>query len=305
MPQPYDYSLNLPNPTAGFLQGIQLVEMMQQQKAAREQSELRQGVLRNLMALGDKATAKDYVQASLALPDDAAMFKQSWDTLDEAKRNAIFKGGSEAYMLANDPEAAVARLEEYAAGFENSGDDEAARTFRDAAQVVKADPAAARTAIGMMLAFADGERFEKVAQTGEATTFQKDFQFIKETFGEDAAAEFAQFGRGGVVSIPLGNGQTYVGPASLAPGSARWQAQERAEVAEPRSAPEILQDAAEAQTITQAEANVIRQSLGANGQKAFDDWRAKNKIKIIVRTGRDANGRPVVQYDDGTVDYAD
>lgn len=304
MPAPYNYSGALINPVASFLGNLQVLQQMEAQEAAKRQAEQRQRIMQGLMQPG--ATAEDFAKASLALPEDRELFKQTWDLMDEGKRNAIFKGGAEAYMLAESgPDEAVARLEEYALGFENSGDPEAAKQFRDAAQIVKRNPKAAKATIGLMLSFADGERFEKVAQTTDATTFQKDFRFIKETFGDDAAAEFAQYGRGGVVSIPLGNGETYVGPASMAPGAGRWQQQGGQGAAASESAPEILQRAAGSKRITKAESDVIQQSLGPNGKAKYNEWLARNGIKVITRTGTAPDGRRVVQYEDGTIEYAD
>jgi hypothetical protein len=192
MPQPFNYSLGLPDPSRNFLQGLQVLSQIEEQKKAQAQVDQRNSILTNLMAL-ENPTADDYVKASLALPEDRELFKQAWDMHDQGKRDALFKGGAEAYMLADrDPTAAKAKLEEWALGFENSGDDEAAKQFRTAAKLVETDPKAAKTTIGMMLSFADGERFKNVTQPNDATTFQKDFQFIKDTFGDDAAAEYAQ-----------------------------------------------------------------------------------------------------------------
>jgi uncharacterized protein YjgD (DUF1641 family) len=307
MPQPFDYSTRTPNidPTAHFLQGLQVVQQMEQQKAAQQQAQERQKIMTRLMALGKNATADDYLEASLALPQDAQMFKQQWDMLEGTKKDAMFKGASEAYMLAGtDTKKAIQRLEEYAVGFENAGDDQAAQQFRTAAEIAKVDPQAAKATIGMMLSFADGERFKNVAGAGDSTTFQKDFAFIKDTFGDDAAAEFAQFGRDSTVSIPLGQGQTYVGPASLAPGAARWQAKGTPEKPV-QSAVDIGTKAQDEGVITQAEADVVRQSLGPKGQAKFEQWLGRNKIKVIARTGTAPNGRRVVEYTDGTVEYAD
>jgi hypothetical protein len=168
-----------------------------------------------------------------------------------------------------------------------------------------------------MLAFADPDKFKKindaVGTKDDRTAFQQDFDFIKKTFGDTAAAEFAQFGRSGIVSIPLGDGRTYVGTPSMAPGASRWQQQAggegqpqpqaQPETVTPQGAGAILGGASRSKRITQAEANVVRQSLGPNGQAQFNKWLTDNGIKIIVRTGTAPDGRRVVQYQDGTVEY--
>lgn len=53
-------------------------------------------------------------------------------------------------------------------------------------------------------------------------------------------------------------------------------------------------------TLTQAQYQAI---VAAKGQAAADDWAQRNGVRVIVRTGT-ANGRRVVQYSDGTIDYA-
>lgn len=301
--QPYDYSLNLPDPTQTFMQYLQIGQHLKQQQ---QQQALQQRRSEVYGRLGPQSTYQDYMAAIRELPEDAEALLGTWQAMGEAKSKAMFDAGGQAWASLQpgedgniDPTRALEKLEEYAAGFENSGDEEIAKQLRDAAKAIEINPATGRTVLGTLLAMADGERFKNIAQTSEATPFQKDFSFIKETFGEDAAAEFAQYGRGGVVSIPLGNGQTYVGPASSAPGATRWQQQGG------QSAPEILGKAAGTKTITEAEAGVIRQSLGPNGQAKFNEWLANNKIKVIQRTGTDADGRKVIQYTDGSWSYGD
>ena len=39
MAGPYDYSINVPNPVAGFLQGVQVGQAVRQQEAERLQAE--------------------------------------------------------------------------------------------------------------------------------------------------------------------------------------------------------------------------------------------------------------------------
>ncbi len=66
----------------------------------------------------------------------------------------------------------------------------------------------------------------------------------------------------------------------------------------------ILQGAAAAGAISAEDANRVRQSLGPNGQAAFDKWKADNGIRVIARTGTAPDGRRVVQFEDGTIEYA-
>jgi hypothetical protein len=52
------------------------------------------------------------------------------------------------------------------------------------------------------------------------------------------------------------------------------------------------------------EAAAIKANLGGNGQAAFDGWLQQNNVKVVTRTGT-SNGRKVIQFSDGTTQYAD
>jgi len=147
------------------------------------------------------------------------------------------------------------------------------------------------------LAPLDLDAYKAVEQSGQ-TAFQKDFQFIKDQFGDKAAAEYAQYGRGDNVSIPLGDGRTYVGPAAGAPGATPWEG------AAPVTVPDILKQASSSGRMTQSDVAMVKGNLGPAGQAQFDAWLKDKSIKVISRTGTTPDGRKVVQFSDGTVDYA-
>lgn len=347
MPAPYNYEPTT-NPLGSFMQGLGAVDAIENRQFERQQREAAMQAMQRrneiMSTLGPNAGYQDYMRAIQMLPEDRDALLAQMEAMDAAQSNALFDAGAGAFALLQadengviDPTRAIRRLEDYAQAFENGGDTEIAQQLRDSAQALEMDPAAGRNVLGMLLASADGDRFEGIAKAGggtEATAFQRDFAFIRDTFGPEAGAEFARYGRGGVVSIPLGNGQTYVGPASGAPGAQPWryavsgggivatpeqlEEQRRMEEMFPEAAgmtptdarpvrgiPEILATAQQQQTITAPEARVIRRSLGENGQTAFERWREENGIRVIMRTGTDANGRRVVQFEDGSVEYAD
>lgn len=328
MVQPYNYTLDVASPGEAFLKGMQIGQAGRAAQARAAEQEREADKVRRLNTalaqLGPNATYEDYMVQVRANPDLADLLLGQQKTFSDARKNAMFGAGEQAFMLLRpdaqgniSPDAAIAKLEESALAFENSGEPDVAKQLRDSAQGIRTNPAAARNVLGTMLAFADADKFKKindaVGTKDERTAFQQDFDFIKKTFGDTAAAEFAQFGRSGIVSIPLGDGRTYVGPPSMAPGASRWQQQAggegqpqpqaQPETVTPQGAGAILGGASRSKRITQAEANVVRQSLGPNGQAQFNKWLTDNGIKIIVRTGTTADGRRVVQYQDGTVEY--
>lgn len=325
MVQPYNYTLDIASPGDAFLRGMQIGQAGRTAQARAAEQEREADKVRRLNAalaqLGPNASYEDYMVQVRANPDLADLLLGQQKTFSDARRNALFGAGEQAFMLLRpdaqgniSADAAISKLEESALAFENSGEPDVAKQLRDSAQGIRTNPLAARNVLGTMLAFADPDKFKKINDAigtkDERTAFQQDFEFIKKMFGDAAAAEYAQFGRSGIVSIPLGDGRTYVGPPSMAPGASRWKQQpggmtqpEAQPSQEDQGAASILGNASRSKKITKAEADVIRQSLGPNGQAKFDKWMTDNSIKIIVRTGTAPDGRRVVQYQDGTVEY--
>lgn len=189
MPQPYNYSLNVPSPIEGFVSGIQIGQAgaaAEQQAAERQRTEDQRTRLNAaLSALGPDATYADYMAQVRANPDLAEVLLGRQQQFSEARKNALFNVGSRAFTLLRpgldgtiNPEQAIASLEESATAFENSGEADVARQLRDSAAAIRMNPATGRTVLGTMLAFSDPERFRTISQAmggeQELTTFQKD-----------------------------------------------------------------------------------------------------------------------------------
>ena len=317
MPQPYDYSQlvgGFQSPQSAFVDAIKMRDLyVQEQNAKKEQA----AVQTDLAALQANPTPQAYAEFYLKHPAMKEQVEMYRKTLSDADSRFVVDTAQEAFLLnrAGRPEEVLNLFDERIEALKNSG----RKDMVDAAQKAKRlyeiapDQQSRENALGMILYnYGGGETYEKIwGSTQKPTTFQQDFDFIKKTFGDAAAAEFAQFGRSGIVSIPLGDGRTYVGPPSMAPGASRWQQQpgteappaEQPKTVTEQGAASILGNASRSKRITQAEANVIRQSFGPEGQAKFNQWMTDNSIKIIVRTGTAPDGRRVVQYQDGTVEY--
>ena len=326
MAQPYDYSLNLPSPFTAFTQGMQVGQVSRATELERQKAQAEADRAQRLNAaiaqLGPNATYADYMAAINANPDFADTLLSRWNTMSEANQNALFDAGALAWQSLTpdlegnlDPTRAIDVLEERATAFENSGQTDMAQQLRDSARAMQVNPAAANSTLGLMLAATNPDRFKTLSDAAEnRTPFRRDYEFIRDIFGDQAAAEFAQFGRdSGVVTIPYPDGRTYVGPASMAPGAAPWQQRGASGRSQPqpqngaptrKGIPTIMGQAVLNQSITQEEANVILQSLGPNGQARFNSWLADNNVRIIRRKGTASDGRRVVEYTDGTIEYA-
>lgn len=318
MAQPYDYSSlvgGFQSPQQAFVDAVKMRDLyVQEQKAKQEEASLRA----DLAALQANPTPQAYAAFYLKHPKMKEQVEAYRQTLTEADNRFIVDTAQEAFLLnrAGKTDAVLSLFDERIEALKNSGRKDMIDAAKRARRLyeIAPDQKSRENALGMILYnYGGGETYEKVWGSSEKpTSFQQDFEFIKKTFGDAAAAEYAQFGRSGIVSIPLGDGRTYVGPPSMAPGASRWQQQQPSEMEPPAQKPQtvdengaasILGNASRSKRITQAEANVIRQSLGPEGQAKFGKWLTDNNIKIIVRTGTTPDGRRVVQYQDGTIEY--
>lgn len=188
MPQPYDYSLNLPSPFTAFTQGMQVGQVsraaeLERQKAQTE-ADRAQRLNMAIAQLGPNATYADYTAAINANPDFADTLLSRWNTMSEANQNAFFDAGARAWQFLTpdlegnlDPTRAIAVLEERATAFENSGQTDMAQQLRDSAQAMKVNPGVANSTLGLMLAATNADKFKKLSESTSApdrTTFQKD-----------------------------------------------------------------------------------------------------------------------------------
>ncbi len=307
MPQPYNY-MPQSGPNDAFLQGLQLSQGVQQQQQQRNRA---QEMQQALAALHSNPNPQAFAEFYLQFPEMKEQIEAYRTTLADADKGTLLSATREALVLreAGQDEEVSALFDRYAEAARNSNRPDLAQQFDDAKRVYEHDAEGAGDfALRMQFESLDPDGYKQFFGNEAATTFQKDFQFIGETFGEEAATEFAQHGRGSVVSVPLGNGQTYVGPAANAPGASQWRRRDAGgDAAAPldNSIPEILQGASQTKTITAAEAGVIQRSMGPNGKAKFQEWLGEQGIKVVVRTGTDAQGKRVVQYEDGTVEYAE
>jgi len=285
------------NPLQSFAQGFQFTDAIRQRQAQQEQQrmemaqkeqrgmQLQQAIQSIRTNPSPEAIAEFYLQ----FPEMKEQFEAYRGALAEGDKGTLTSAAREAIVAQRSGQSSAEVFKRYAEAAKNSRRMDLAKQFEDAAAMADASPDAADLTTRMFFQGVDPDGYKAIFAAQDPTAFQKDFEFIKQQFGEDAATEFAQFGREGApVSIPLGNGQTYVGPASMAPGARRWQQQggqvqgdAAMEPSQPTGQePSILENAFNTKTITPEEAAVVRKSLGPNGQAAFEKWMRNNKIVI-------------------------
>ncbi len=231
--EPFNYSINTPNPNAIFAQAFNTgAGIRQQQEAQQAQAMQRQQAERMAAALGQlgpNATPADYQGLISQFPDLVKPLTERYQGFDDARKNAMFGAGEKAFMLLRpgadgtiDAEAAAAALEQSAAAFENSNAPDIAKQLRDSAKGVRMNPGAAKQSLGMMLAFSDPERFKKIGDAmgqGELTGFQKDLAAAgidpASEQGRTLAKDFVRNKVDPIVTMDKPNNTgTFIGPMS-------------------------------------------------------------------------------------------
>ena len=132
-----------------------------------------------------------------------------------------------------------------------------------------------------------------------------DYQFLTDKLGADAGTQYLRGKADPIVNIPLPNGEVYMGPRSGIPGVGGGVPAQPQAQAQPFDAGAVMQSAFQSKRIMPDQNQAILQHLGPNGSAGYKDWLKRSGIRVVVRTGTDANGRKVAQYEDGSVDYAD
>ena len=340
MLQPINYSLNVKTPFEAAVEGFKLGaagQEAQAQRQAREAAVLEaERVRKNSEAVqalinNPKATFQQYQAVAATLPaDQRKMLQDNFAALSKEQQRARLREGGQVMsaLVAGQPQAAIDLLTLRAQAERNAGQEDAAKGVEDTIKFMKLNPTNAHVIFGTTMA--DIEEFKPVLESAinamkpseadKPTAFQQDFRFIKETFGDKAAAEYAQFGRSGIVSIPLGDGTTYVGPPAMAPGAATWQQQapsgqamtpvqaapagQEAKPVTQQGVDFILNNAMQTRRIDQATVNTLKQAFGTEGQTQFNKWLLDNNVRVVTRRGYDRKtGKSVVEFSDGKVEY--
>lgn len=246
-------------------------------------------------------------QAIIALmqkyPKQSEALKRSYDTQDGAARAADLREAGELYSLVRSgaPDKAALRLRkrieaDRAAGLDTSDDEEVA------ANLESGDPARVNAAafhIGMAISTSAGpDKFASTygALNPDQTEFQKQYDFIKQTYGQSAADTFAQNKYDPVFPVTTQDGTTAFrssqlmsGPApspaasSVAPSAAAPAAEDEAAA--------ILGAAMRTKFVTPEDFSRVEASLGPNGRERAQAWLKNQKIQI----GRVIGGKRYVK----------
>lgn len=166
MPQPFNYILDLPDPTSNLVRAINIkgaVDRQRQQEAAAQQAaQSRQQLQADLAALGPNATPAALSQLMVRYPQMSEEFKRTYDVLNSEQQKSRVDQASQIYaaLEAGQPDMAQRLLAEQAEAYRNTGLDREAKTLEDLSELVRVSPETARTSTGLFLASAMGpEKF--------------------------------------------------------------------------------------------------------------------------------------------------
>ncbi len=215
MPQPYDYSLNVPNPaealTRGLQTGVQLGEVQaqsqlrnQQAQALQAQAQRRQQFQQALGGLGANPSAKQISGLLVQFPEMNDLLKESYDRLNKEEQVERVSQASQVYSatLAGDNDLAVKQLNEYAAAYRNAGREADAKALEDSAKLFETNPEAAEISVASWLSVAQGadkfaenfakqqaDRLARAKEGAELTIKEKqaEQEAVKSKFAEQLA----------------------------------------------------------------------------------------------------------------------
>ncbi len=176
MPQPYNYSLNVPNPadalTRGLQTGVQIGEVQaqtalrnQQAQALQAKAQRQQQFQQAIGGLGANPSAKQLSGLLVQFPEMSNLFKESYDRLDKQEQTERTSQASSVYsaVLAGDNDLAKSQLTEYATAYRNAGREDEAKALETKAKLIDLHPDAAEKGIALYLAQTMGP--EKFAET--------------------------------------------------------------------------------------------------------------------------------------------
>ena len=176
MAQPFNYMLNVPDPTQSVMGGVQnalnISNMMSQRNLAEQKAlelqtarEKQAQMDSDLGALSQNPTPSALASMMVKYPSLSENFKKTYDVLSSEQKDSRIKQASQVYaaMQAGKPEVAQQLLLEQAAAARNAGMEQDAQAAETVAELVKLNPATAETSTGLLLASAMGP--DKFAET--------------------------------------------------------------------------------------------------------------------------------------------
>jgi len=170
--QPYNYTIQAPNPFESALGGLKLGFGLQDMQAQRQAQELKlqqeqQGMLRQqelqsrMQSLMNNPNpmAKDYTDLAMLLPEkEANSIRANWETLSKDRQSKDLQSAGQimAAFQSGAPGIGLKMLRERAEAANNSGDTEQAKALETWAKIAELNPSAVTKSIGSFVALLPG-----------------------------------------------------------------------------------------------------------------------------------------------------
>jgi hypothetical protein len=159
MPAPYDYSVEIADPTKSFLSAFQTgasikdtqLKQEKQQQQLDQQKIIQEG-FNKLRQPG--ATAADYANLSMMLPEtQAKAVRESFGMLSTERQQTALQGSGQVFSAfkSGKPEIAISLMEQQIEGKRNSGDEAGAKFLETWRDVAKVDPKATEDYFGFTI----------------------------------------------------------------------------------------------------------------------------------------------------------
>lgn len=157
---PIDYTLNVGNPMASAVQGLQiggnLAAMQQARQDKQAQAEAQRRMNEDIAGILAKGTpsASDYAALTVKYPQFNKQFEQAWGMLNEEQKTNRVAQASEIYaaLAAGETDIAQQLLGTQAEAAANAGDEASAKAARVMQEVINVSPEQAQTSFGLRLA---------------------------------------------------------------------------------------------------------------------------------------------------------
>lgn len=190
MAQPFNYMLNLPDPTTNVMSGVQnalgIAKMASERNVAEQKAldlqrarEQQITLESDLAKLSQNPTPSALASMMVKYPSLSEQFKRTYDVLNTEQQQARVGQASQVYaaLQADKPDVAIQILGEQANAYRNSGMEKDAKTLDDLSELIRMNPATAKTSTGLFLASAMGpdkftETFTKLQTDRRAEELQ-------------------------------------------------------------------------------------------------------------------------------------
>ena len=159
MAQPFDYGVNIPDPAQAFTQAFQMGSVITNQRLAQEkaqrEAEQQKQIQESFARLRQPgATARDYANLSMLLPEtQAKSVRESFGMLSGERQQTALQQSGQVFSAfkSGKPDIAISLLDQQIEGKRNSGDEAGAKFLETWRDVAKTNPKATEDYFGFTI----------------------------------------------------------------------------------------------------------------------------------------------------------